>query len=57
MEHEDKQKIQYKKNLDKKYRKSDIDEEKFISRQQKKQFKQKKRQIIEEDYDEDIEEY
>jgi hypothetical protein len=57
MEHEDKQKIQYKKNLDKKYRKSDIDQEKFISRQQKKQFKQKKRQIIEEDYDEDIEEY
>jgi len=49
MEPEKKQKIEYKKRFDKKYKSNFIDDEKTIKKEQSKQFRQKKRQIYEED--------
>jgi hypothetical protein len=56
MEPERKQKIHNKKNLDKKYKKSFLDEDKAI-RQRQKIYKQKKQRLIEEDYSEDMNDY
>lgn len=49
MEPEKKQKIEYKKRFDKKYKSNFIDDEKTIKKEQSKQFRQKKRELYEED--------
>lgn len=49
MEPEKKQKIEHKKRFDKKYKSNFIDDEKIFKKQQSKQFRQKKRQIYEDD--------
>jgi hypothetical protein len=49
MEPEKKQKIEYKKRFDKKYKSNFIDDEKIIKKEQSKQFRQKKREIYEDD--------
>lgn len=49
MEPERKQKTENKKRFDKKYKYNFIDDEKIIKKEQSKQFRQKKREIYEED--------
>jgi phage terminase small subunit len=54
MDQERKQKINNKKYFDKKYKRSFVDDEKFLKKEQQKIFKQKKRQIIDQDTLEDM---
>lgn len=49
MEPERKQKTQNKKYFDKKYKSNFVDDDKLIRKAQTKQFRQKKREIYEED--------
>lgn len=57
MEPEKKKDIQNKKTFDRKYKSKFIDDDKLIKKAQKKQFKQKKQQILEEDSLEELEDY
>ena len=57
MESDKKQDIQNKKDFDKKYKRKFIDDDNLIKKAQKKQFKQMKQQMFDEDSLEALEEY
>lgn len=57
MEHERKHKIQNKKRFDQQHRYTFKDEENILKNKQKKQFKQKKQQMFDDDSWEELEEY
>lgn len=49
MDQNRKEKTENKKRTDKKYKQSFLDEDRFLKKAQKKQFQQKKREIVEDD--------
>lgn len=57
MEPEKKKDIQNKKDFDKKYKRKFIDDDNVIKKAQKKQFKQKRQQMFDEDSWQELEEY
>lgn len=57
MEPEEKKKIEEKKRIDKKYRYPSCDDDFLSKKAKKREFKQKKRQMFEEDSLEELEDY
>jgi hypothetical protein len=57
MESDKKKDIYNKKSIDKKYKNKFVDDDNVIKKAQKKQFKQKKQQIIDEDSWDDLKNY